>query len=416
VTYLDRSRKETGHGWPFFLSDGERFVYITFSSDGESQMRLGRIGSRETTFLTEADSRVELLAPGFLVFEHDGTLLAQRFDTDAGKLTGDPFPLTEGIGTGAVGLAHFSGADNGTLVYTTGTNNARHLSWYDRAGTLTGTAGEPAYSRDPAFSSDERRLVTTIYDSQTGQDDLWVMDLRRDVESRLTFNPEDDCCGLWSTDGKLIYFNSDRNPNAISVKNAAGTGSDAVLATLDGRPIPSDVSPDGTTLLVHVRREESGWDIAAVPADGDSTRITDQIRTPFGEYSPRFSPDGKYFAYASEESGQNEVYLATFPAGDGKWQISRNGGGVPYWREDGKELYFASPDNRAMAVDISLGDEVEIGLPHELFRAPVASVGARNLWAVPGDGQRFLIVTSEATRYVPPITVVLNWAAELKER
>jgi serine/threonine protein kinase len=417
ATFIDRSRDENGHGWPFFLPDGERFVYIAFRTGGPSEVRLGRLGSRESTFLVEADSRVELLSPGFLVYEHDGTLLAQAFDTDAGTLTGDPFPLTEGIGTGAVGLAHFSGSEDGRLVYTTGGTDANQLAWYDREGNLLETVGDPMVVDEPALSPDGRRLAVEIIDAQGDQFDIWLIDLRRGVQSRFTFDPADDYSALWSPDGKTIYFSSDRDRRALFVKNAAGTGETTKLITTDGIAIVSDISRDGTTILAQVLRGETSWDIVTLPADGDSGGITIQIATGFSEGYARFSPDGRFFAYASNESGTLDVYLSTHPAGGGKWQISRDGGIEPFWREDGKELYFLTRDRRVMAVDMSLGEEVEIGLPRELFATTAEqNINTRNHYLPTPDGQRFLVVSRPSLQRVPPITVVLNWAAELKER
>jgi hypothetical protein len=160
ATTLDRTKKETVHGWPFFLPDGKRFLFLAYRQEGPAEIRLGQLGSFETTVVTQADSRIEL-APGYLIFERGGTLLAQPFDAGRAKLSGDPFPLAEGIGTDAAGLAHFSMSQNGILIYSGGSSQDRQLAWYDRQGQRMERVGDPGLVTEPELSPDGQRLVVT---------------------------------------------------------------------------------------------------------------------------------------------------------------------------------------------------------------------------------------------------------------
>ena len=417
ATVIDRSRDEVGHGWPFFLPDGKRFVYIAFRNDSPSEIRLAALGSTKSTFLTEGNSRVEYVEPGYLIFERGGTLLAQPFDAGAGELSGDPFPLTEGIGTGEVGLAHFSGSTTGTLIFTGGDESLRQLVWLDRQGRVLEKIGSPTQCFDPALSPDERSVAMEIYDSQKDGSDLWIVDLKRRVPTRLTFDPSFDYCPMWSADGSRIVFTSDRDrEGGVFIKNSSGTTAEVKLMKSDGRLIVNDWSPDGRTILAQIRRPNTIWDLVTFDATGNGP-IQDQIATPFIEMNSRFSPDGHYFAYQSNESGRSEVYVATFPAGRGKWQVSNEGAREPFWRQDGKELYYLTLDHHVVAVDVSFGSSAEIGTPKRLFAAPTPRSGNdRNRYVPSRDGQRFLVVALPESEKVPPTTVVLNWAAELKSR
>jgi serine/threonine protein kinase len=414
ATTLDRTKKESIHGWPFFLPDGKRFLFIAYRREGPAEIRLGRLGSFETTVITQADSRIEL-TPGYLIFERGGTLLAQPFDAGSAKLSGDPFPLAEGIGTDAIGLAHFSTSKNGILLYSGGSSRDRQLAWYDREGLLLENVGEPGFVSEPDLSPDGQRVVVTALDAASDNFDLWVIDLRRKVRSRFTFNPEPDFCGLWSADGTRIYSSSNK-AEGLFVRNASGTGVEEKALEAEGLFIATDVTRDGSTLVGQVRREGSRWDVVTVALSGKSEMVN-QVTGPFAEFGGKLSPDGRYLAYVSGESGEDEVYLTTFPAGGGKWQVSQGGGLEPSWRADGRELFYLTPDQRLMAVDVSLANSVELGAPGLLFHAPLQPQDEeRNRYAASPDGQKFLLSSVVDWRRLPTVTVVLNWTAELKGR
>jgi Tol biopolymer transport system component len=416
ATRIDRSRGETMHGWPFFLPDGKRFGYIAFRAGEPSEIRLGELGTFESKRLTEGDSRVEYVAPGYLIFERGGALLAQPFDADAGELDGDPFPLAEGIGTGDVGLAHFSGSRTGTLIFTSGDRPERQFGWFDREGREMGVFGTPKRYRQPALSPDESKVVVEVEDENDGSTDLWTIDLRRGVESRFTFDAGSEQSPVWTNDGKYVYYTTNAEGTFEVVrKNAYGTGSPEAIHKAESNFVPTGFTPDGKSLLAFARSPKQGFNVVAIPAEGGD--VVEHVFTQAFEVHGRVSPNGDYLAYVSFESGRWEVYVTTYPGGGGRWQVSVNGGTEPFWRGDGKEMFFVSLDRKLMAVDVDMGPPIEFGIPHKLFDAPMPrNFNTRNRYFPTDDGQRFLMLTLLDRGRVPPTTVILNWAAELAER
>jgi Tol biopolymer transport system component len=361
---------------------------------------------------------VEYVAPDYLIFERNRTLLAQPFDPDAGKLAGDPFPLTEGIGTGASGLAHFSGSSNGTLIYTSGDSPERQMAWFDRQGRELGIVGEPARMYNPALSADGRRVAVEIVDPRTDASDIWLIDLRRGARSRFTFDAANDERPVFSPDGSQIAFASNRDGDMdVFAKSTGGAGDATKVLDTDFRTYATFWLPGGKHMVLHGSRPDTGWDVISWDGDSPGDSIEVQIASRFVDGWPRVAPGGNYMSYCSNESGRFEVYLSTFPAGRGKWQVSLNGGADPQWRADGGELFFLTLDRRLMAVETSLDDGVEIGVPKQLFVAPVPrSMITGNRYVTSSDGERFLLLTLMDRGRVAPITTILNWTAELSER
>jgi len=410
---------EVTHGWPHFLPDGEHFVFVAYKAGiTGGTLRLGTLGSIETTELTAADSRIEYIHPGHLIYEHNGALLAHPFDADARKFAGDPFPLADGIGVIGTGLAHFSGSQNGVIIYHQGDPDESRLVWVDRKGYEVGAVSDEADYSDPALSPDERRVAVEIYNSASDILDLWVIDLERGVRSRFTFDDADDFSAVWSPDGKRIAFGSQRLSRraGLFIKNASGTGSADSLGSSAGFDAPTDWSPDGRRLFSTAFRAGQQGDVVVFPADGESEEV-EFLATPFLEAQSRISPDGRYLAYTSNETGRLEVYVTTYPDGEGKWQVSSEGAAEPMWRGDGRELFFLRLDRRMFAVDVDMSDGIEFGRPKSLFLAPIAAgFNTRNHYSVSKDGQRFLLVSPIGSGTAPPTTVVINWWAELENQ
>ena len=409
----DPLRKETQVAWPEFLPDGHHFIYMASGQKPEDNLyRLGSLDSKESRPVAPAQTLLTYAAPGYLLFVRDRTLVAQRFDLKSLKTVGEPAPVAEKIGTDSVGLARFSVSRNGVLAYRTGDSGNR-LLWLDRSGKELETAGATSEHGDPAFSRAGDRLAFDDSDTRTGKQDIWVRDLARGVNSRFSFGAGNNICPVWSPDGSSIVFASDREGGfSLLEKPASGQGEEKLLLKTGGdRPIAMDWSRDGRYIAYGLRGKE-GWDILVLPTFGDRKPIP-VLHTPFSEFGAKFSPDGRYIAYQSNESGHSEIYVQTFPDAGGKWQVSTAGGVDASWRSDGKEIYYRSPEQKLMAVDVQAGPTFQAGIPRPLMPARVPSGPYRNRYVAAADGQRFLFVAPLGRDAMTPTTVVLNWFAEL---
>ncbi|MFO7652326.1 MAG: protein kinase [Candidatus Krumholzibacteriia bacterium] len=410
ATTIDRAAGQTGHGWPLFLPDGKHFLFLARyqDADGDS-LCLGELGSVEARTLGAAGSLVDYCEPGYVLWVDRGVLLARRLQAGSWRFQGEPFPVTTSLAVGATGLANFSTSRNGNLAYRPGGTYLKTLTWVDRAGRELTTVGPPGDYANPAVDPTGERIVVDLA-SDGGNEDLWLLEASRGTSTRLTFSPEREGSGTWSPDGSRIAFVAAGN-EAWKLKTLDARGASEpseIQAEFPGGP--SDWSADGRTLLVNAYSGESRWDVWAVPlAGGESIPVA---AGPFREVQGRFSPDGRWIAYASTESGRTEVYVRSWPGTAGKWQISTEGGTEPQWRQDGKELFYLSLRREIMAVDVDAGPGFQAGRPRRLFPADLPlQLVTRNRYVASPDGQRFLLL-KQGMGGAGPITVVLNWAAE----
>ena len=410
---IDAARKETSVGWPEFLPDGKHYLYlVTGEKPEDSAYWIGSIDSKEKKMLGPAQTLVTYSPPGYLLFVRDKTLVAQPFDAKGLKTTGEPIPLAEKIGTDNVGLARFSVSRDGVLVYRTGDSGGR-LLWRDRAGRELDSLGDQAAYTNPALSPAGDRLAFNLADPRSGKNDIWVRDLARGVNSRFTLGAGNNFRALWSSDGSTIVFSSDRDGNPdLYEKSTRGQGGEKLLLKSDEPKSASAWTRDGRYIGYTSQNQKSVTDIWVLPTFGDRKPIPVLV-SPFLESQPMFSPDGRFVAYVSNESGAAEIYVQTFPDGGGKWQVSSSGGVDPSWRGDGRELYYRSPDQKLMAVEIGSGAEFQAGIPQALFPIRVQPGVARNKYIPSADGQRFLFVAPLGRESMTPTTVVLNWPASL---
>ena len=409
----DAARKETSVGWPEFLPDGRHYLYLlTGEKPEDSAYWVGSIDSNERTKLAPAQTLVTYAPPGYLLFVRDKTLVAQPFDAKALKMTGEPVPLAEKIGTDNVGLARFSVSRNGVLAYRTGETGGR-LLWRDRAGRELETLGDPGDYANPALSPSGDRLAFNLTDSRNGKGDIWIRDLARGVNSRFSLGPGNNVRPVWSPDGGQIVFTSDRGGTFdVYEKSARGSGEEKLILHSDEFKSASSWTRDGRYIGYSARNQKTLLDAWALPTFGDRKPIAISV-SPFSEIQPMFSPDGRFVAYVSNESGRDEIYVQTFPDAGGKWQVSNGGGSDPSWRGDGKELYYRSPDQRLMAVEIRGGSDVQAGIPQGLFFLRVRPGNPRNKYAPSADGQKFLVAAPLGRDAMSPTTIVLNWPASL---
>jgi Tol biopolymer transport system component/predicted Ser/Thr protein kinase len=409
---IDASRKETQVGWPEFLPDGNHFLYMASGQKSEDNAyRIGSLDSKETTLLAPAQTLVSYAPPGYLLFVRDRTLVAEPFDAKTLKITGEPRPLAEQVGTNSAGLARFSVSREGTLVYRTGETGNRFL-WVDPSGKELEGEGDPGKSDNPAISPDGERLAYDKLDPRRGKLDVWIRDLRRRVSSRFTFDSEDAFAPFWSPDGKKIVYTVG---NDLFVKTSEGLGEEKPLLKSDELKFVTDWSRDEKYIAFSSQGKDTGWDLWILPTGGDG-KAAPFLRTPFAELRGVFSPDGRFLAYQSNESGRSEIYVQSFPGPGGKWQISTAGGIEPHWRGDGKELYYRAPDQKLMAVDLEGGAVLTAGTPRPLFSERFDSTAARDHYVPARDGKRFLVVAPLGREALTPTTVVLNWTAGLGQK
>ena len=416
LTKLDQSRQETWHRLPYFLPDGKHFLFVANSvRREESGVYIGALDSNEKRRLVISNTSAVYAPPGYLLFMRENTLMAQRFDATTLQLSGEPLPLVEQVNVNPTGFGGYSVSDDGVLVYLSGGAQSQ-LTWFDRTGKLLSSTGAANYYSNCFLSPDEKRVAVATWDSQASTRDIWIIDPVRTTSTRFTFNGAEDFVPIWSPDGANILFVSDRSgPGNLYEKPTSGAANEEEVLKTDERKWPSDWSRDGQYVAFTTSSPQTKYDLWVLPMVGDRKPIP-FLQTPFNEDGARFSPDGHFIAYYSDDSGSYEVYVQPFPASGAKWQISSGGGMQPRWRRDGKELFYMAPNKSLMAVAVNLDKgTLEAGLPKVLFQTrSVGYSGPRNTYECSADGQRFLINSFQSDAGSIPANVVLNWTADLK--
>jgi Tol biopolymer transport system component len=425
------TRLGAGHGshrWPQFLPDGRRFLFFVALGQPETHgVYLGSLDGGEPTRLLVGETAAMYVPPGYLLRVQQGVLVAHRFDVQRGVVSGESVPLAQRVGTDD-GTFHsaFSASDTGVLAHRPGTLARRQIVWVDRTGKVTGVAKAPddALLSGPQLAPDERRMAVSR--AIQGNWDLWLVEVGRTFETKLTFDPAVDAGPVWSPDGSRIVFQSARTGVwELFEKPVTRTADDRPLAvtTQDQHDkMAVDWSPDGRFLLYASFDPKTGTDLWALPMTKDGKPFP-IVQSRFEERAGQFSPDGRWIAYVSNETGSDEVYIQPFPGPGGKIQVSTAGAIDPRWRRDGRELFFVAADGRLMAVPIEITADRQTlnpGGPVALFPARLAAganitIGwlTKPQYAVARDG-RFLLNVAVDTP-VEPITVVLNWQEELKK-
>jgi Tol biopolymer transport system component len=345
-------------------------------------------------------------------------LLAQPFDAATLKLTGEPLVIADQVSVSPNGTGYFSASDNGILVYDPSSiSGNQQLILVDRAGKLIGPVGAPGFLAWPTLSPDGKRVAVERQDSQARTSDIYAIDLARNVSSRITYGPATNSWPTWSPDGTRIVWRSDRDGAfQIYQKLASGVGQEELLLKSDVSIFPQNWSADGRLILYTRHDPKTNNDVWVLPLEGDRQPYP-LVQTPFYEAAACFSPDGHWIAYQSNDQGPINVFVQTFPVSSEKWQISTNGGTIPHWRADGKELFYLS-DGKLMAAEVKPGNTFEAGVPQALF--DLAPVRARSDldgggFAVTADGKRFIFVGRGQGTSNSQYTVVVNWSAELKK-
>jgi Tol biopolymer transport system component len=417
VTSLEGGPGDQSHRWPKFMPDGRHFVYMAWTSDTLTRtIRLGSLDGAPPVTLFESKA-APIVAGTHLIYvqEQPSRLMAQAFNPKTFALEGRPAAV---VADDNADFIWFTGdsmvsAGGNTLVYTTGKFRQGQLTWFDRSGRHSGAVGDPDIYYDPAISPDGSTLAVEKRDAERNPTDLWTVDLARGAFSRLTTSPGFENTATWSPDGRRIAFSSDQ-PDGLSirVKNSSGTGAEEVLVT--GRGSPSAWSSDGRYLLFTKDGGASRADIWVY----DFLRSVSAalVDSPYNEARAKFSPDGKWIVYASDDGSGAQVYVRSFPDGASKLQISAAGGDQPEWR--GTEIFYLAPDGKLMAVTVRpSGATLTVSPAQALFQTGVEQGRLlRNNYTASSDGQRFLVLSPVVNPATSPLVGVLNWAAGLRSR
>ncbi|HEY6572974.1 MAG TPA: hypothetical protein VI198_06600, partial [Candidatus Eisenbacteria bacterium] len=413
ATRIERSQGESGHAWPYFLPDGEHFLYMaTMSNSSRSRIRLGKIGSLDSKLLGESDGRVEYVPGGWILFLRETTLMAQKLDLNAGKLTGQPIPIAEGVRVGGA-LGHFSVSNTGLVSYAQlAIEPAYTIRFANRSGILTGTPISTGNFRNPQLSPEGRRLLVERRDiagRPTGA--ISVLDIERGTETRLTFTGGLATTPQWSPDGRQFAWVTfgGLSPAAIHVGSSDGLGAQDSIPLQAGQAFLSQWDAAGSRWMYY----EAGG--GRVNVRSIATAGSD--RTPKAYLDPStpsaggmVSPDGKWLAFSSGRGSGIQVYVQSLLGPPGRWQISTTGGYWPRWTKGGSELVFEAADGRLMAVDIDTKSGFQAGTPRVLFTIParLTAVGTIS-WTADASGEKFVLIVPPRVETSGAIEVVTDF-------
>jgi serine/threonine protein kinase len=416
LTTPDHSAGEDSNRWPSFLPDGVHFLYsathLSGRKDDTSWAFVGALGSNEKHLVTTLRANAMYAAPNYLLFYRDQTLFAQRFDLKKFEIIGEPSPILTDIQfQPRISKATFSASDTGLLVaQKAGDVATSQLLWFNRQGQEVGAATQPGIYGNIVLSPDGKSIASDSTDPLSQNTDLWTYDLNAQSAKRLTFDPAIDSLPIWSPDASRIIFSSNRGAAFdLYLKDTNGAHEEKRIPQEGADCFPTDWSRDGKYVIY--QRATDLWYLTF-----PDLHATEFLKTPSTLKDGRFSPDGKWLAYASNESGRWEVYVTSFPERHGKWQVSTGGGDEPKWRGDGKELFYLSNDFKMMSVPVKTGANFDAGPPVALFQTNPREMQATSemfTFDVTKDGQRFVINTQLKTA-MSPMSVVLNWTANLK--
>ena len=411
---------EASHRWPMFLPDGDHFLFWAgdFSDrpdDRTSGIYISSLAARAKDLLVLANSNAGY-ANGRLFYLNDKSeLVSISANLPGGPVQGRPKLEATQVGYHpSTYLAAFSVGESGAVVFSSGSGAPNsQLTWYDRSGKELGRIGEVAIVSNPDLSADGKRATFDLANPRTKNVDVWTIDFERSTSARFTFDPAEETTGVWSRDGKWIAFRSSAdNAQGIHVKNSNGLEQDKLLAL---RPegsydlLPNSWSVDDSQLLATAQHTGGGSQLVVVGVKDGS--VTPFLPTKSNQSNAQISPDNKWVAYETDESGEWEVYVTTYPVPSGKLQVSRNGGREPRWRADGKEIFYIDANGKLVAVPITVEGSLSTGVPEPLFTIntrPFLSSTDLYMYDVSPDGGRFLVNRYQKPAQIPPLHIILN--------
>jgi serine/threonine protein kinase/Tol biopolymer transport system component len=432
LTTLDRQAGEQTHRWPQVLP-GSKAVLFTSNTHGnyyeDADIVVYSMASGKRKTLQQGGFYARYLPSGHVVYMHEGTLFAVPFDLQRLEATGQPAPILEAMATNPTnGGAQFSFSETGNLVYVAGGSAVQNVSiyWMDREGKFTPLRETPGDYFNPAFSPDGKRLALEIFDGK--RRDIWVYEWERDALTRLTFAGEGDSKPVWTPDGQRIVYSSQEKGGALNLWwiRADGAGDAQRLAESKSQQYATSWRPDGKVLAFFQLNPGTSYDIMTLSIEGDEKsgwRTGEPkpfLNSVFFELEPAFSPDGRWLAYHSNESGSNEVYVRPFPGPGGKWQISTGGGVAPRWSPNGRELFYRTTDSKIMVVTYTAsGDSFHADKPQLWSPGQFTERGATRNFDLHPDGKRFAVLKAPGTEQAAAlnkVSFIFNFFDEIRRK
>jgi Tol biopolymer transport system component len=414
VTRLERTRAEILHRNPFFLPGGQHFLYVAVSApEGETAgargLYVGALGGGEATRVFENGS-IAKYADGRLLFVRDNRLLAQAFDTRTFTPSGEPAVVAEQIELIGPSSGAFTVSAAGVLAYQRSSGPGSQLVWFARDGRQLGALGEPGRYGDLELSPDGSQALVSLLDPTINTRDLWMIDVERGVRTKFTFDRADEVSPIWAPDGTRVAFTSNREGHFdLYQKAASGIGSEVLVLADDNEKYPTAWLPNRNAIMFWTF-DENGTRLSLASLEGEEapeTVLDGSVN------QGRLSPDGRWLAYYSGQSGRLEVYVVPYPEASDRWQVSINGGSYPRWTRGGREILFAGPDNRLMSVAVEpRGNRLSVQTPVPLF--DVRPVTPRSFFAPAPEGDRVLVNMQQSDSRSTSITVVQSWSAALR--
>jgi eukaryotic-like serine/threonine-protein kinase len=415
LTVPDKSLSEDSNRWPLFLPDGIHFLYSAINISVRkdlSSIYVGSLNSNEKRLVMRAKGNVAYADPGYLLFQKDQTVFAQHFDPKKFELTGEPVPIfTDVQFFPRIAKAVFAASGTGLLVAETEAHSGvSQVLLLDRKGQQVGIALNPGIYGNIMLAPNGRTLASDTTDPANQNTNIWTYNLDNQTTKRLTFDSAFDSLPIWSPDGSRMVFSSNRELKFdLYMKDSNGAQDEKLIVSDGPDAFPTDWSHDGKSVIY--QRGPDLW-FVTIP----DLRTTQFLKATSTLKNGRFSPDSKWLAYSSNESGRWEIYVTSFPEAHGKWQVSNAGGDQARWRSDGKELFYLSNDNKIMAVAVKIGANFDAGAPAALFQTnprEMIATSEQFSYDVTNDGQKFLVNTQLKTA-MTPMSVVLNWSAKLQ--
>lgn len=411
LTTLDSGSKEIAHRWPQFLPDGRHFLYLALPArDGQFDMFLGSMDGKPARLVERSESAAVYAAPGYLILERNGTLLARKFDAARGVASGEPVALIDPPSSGGnLGEPGLSVSEDGSYCYVHAVPVDTRLIWLDRNGRQTGVVPmQPGAFFGMSLSPDGSLVALARHDPAT-LTDIWMARVDRGSVTRFTSEPAIEWYfPTWSPDGSRLAFASNRDGQyGIYVRPVSGVGREELLHRGESlKNWPTSWSVDERWIVFDSSSPNSGDDLWLLPLQGDRKAVA-FLESRFNERGGQISPDGRWIAYVSDATGRDEICVQPFPVPGAVIQVSSDGGDAPVWSRDGRELFFHSPGGELMAATVDVEPPFRATLPVPLFRLPTGVVD------LTFDGQRGLALAPVSAADRTSVTLVLNWARGL---